>query len=711
MSSSIVLVLCLKEVKVSSENYPFLSFWNNHSFQASNQQRIVKEIQPRVVCGVGTSAQMDPAHNDENPPTSDVKLIAYHPSAPFNNGEAPLANVEEGDELGPPTPPPPLPPPANFATSLAPPPRPQPKAPSEAGHSEPPSDRPSLNKKRGGGRNLVKDSSRPKPVRGTMHVLSGLYARMVVAVTAVLITTEVLPNTIPLFFFHGYLFTYLLGAGVVCVICIYMSLIVQKCPGADDVDDGSCDGDSILRRPGTVGTEVSAFFRIGALVFGLGTLVAIGLEIATLFSLEKPCIEDKLNFVQPVIYALFTFMQMHFLSLNSQKAVQCLGWCRPLVLMHLCATNLAVWLRLLIVEGTRTLLDASHVQINVTEQFPPAGFNVTMHSVDSDGRHSAYVSPNCVWLEQDQAMEGVLSLRQCYQNTTIGQIWDKAQPFITPFIIQFCLMGAAVTYVLWDGHGDKKRRRSAKANSWSPRHHDVEVVHKGGSKVDCKGSSKGLFLGLLVLAVGIVVLILFFVLTNNPNLREETLFLMVVVHASLLGVSLLGSLLASCRTGSMCTDPGPKTGERLHNLLQTVGVIAVYLHGACSIVVGSMNWRNTRHLAILVDGGAMLLQSVAQSQLFHKILQKNCSGSRCSHGSARPGRQVVTFLAFVNLVLWVTESFTDHNHVSSQLQLQFFGHVPWQLMSRAVLPLVMFYRFESAVFLMETWKFGYGAYV
>lgn len=103
---------------------------------------------------------MDPAHNDENPPTSDVKLLAYHPSAPYNNAEAPLADVEEGDELGPPTPPPPLPPPANFATSMAPPPRPQPKAPSEAGHSEPPSDRPSLNKKRDAGRNLVKDSSR-----------------------------------------------------------------------------------------------------------------------------------------------------------------------------------------------------------------------------------------------------------------------------------------------------------------------------------------------------------------------------------------------------------------------------------------------------------------------------------------------------------------------------------------------------------------------
>lgn len=68
-------------------------------------------------------------------------------------------------------------------------------------------------------------------------------------------------------------------------------------------------------------------------------------------------------------------------------------------------------------------------------------------------------------------------------------------------------------------------------------------------------------------------------------------------------------------------------------------------------------------------------------------------------------------MAFVNLVLWVTESFTDQNHVSSQLQLQFFGLVPWQLLSKIVLPLVMFYRFESSVFLMETWKFGYSTYV
>lgn len=316
------------------------------------------------------------------------------------------------------------------------------------------------------------------------------------------------------------------------------------------------------------------------------------------------------------------------------------------------------------------------------------------------------MSPNCIWLEHDEKIEDILSLRQCYHNTTIGIIWNKAQPFIVPFIVQYCLIGAAVNYILWESFSNY-RRRFRRGNSWSPRGHDSEslrMVSQHARKVDCKGSSKGFFLGLLVLAVGIVVLILFFVLTNNQNLKEETLFIMITVHCAILGLSFLAILLGICRVSCMCTDYSRRLD--LHVVLQNIGVFAVYVHGTCSLVVGATDIMNPRYLAVFVDGGLMILQSLAQSVLFHKVGQKCCS-SKCKHEGSRPGRQVVTFLAFTNLVLWVTESFTDHNHVSSQLQLQFFGLIPWGLISRVMLPLVMFYRFHSSVYLMETWKSGY----
>ncbi|XP_054708597.1 proton channel OtopLc-like [Uloborus diversus] len=638
-------------------------------------------------------------------PHNNVKLLAYQKS-PVKEG-APLATVEEP----PPTPPPPLPPPP---LSLSPPPRPTETHPltntiPEDGSHDDPSENATLNTRCTDDTSLVKDSSRPKPVRGTTHLLSSLYAKLLVAATAVLVTTEILPNSVPLFFYHGYLFTFLIGVAILCILCIYMSLILQKCPGLDELEELDQDNpetESVLRRKAYPIPEISIFFRVGALVFGLGTLIAIGLEIATLFTMEKPCV-DKLNFVQPIILALFTFMQMHFLSLNSQKAIQNLGWCRHIVLMHLMATNIAVWLRLIVWETAKSWLDDSHANLNASDRFPPEGFNMSAHAVYSDGRHEVYVSPNCIWLEHEDKMEDILSLRQCYQNTTIGIIWDKAQPFIIPFIVQYCLVGASVNYILWESFSNCRRRITRRANSWSPKREGLEirvVTEKHSRKVDCKGSSKGLFLGLLVLAVGIVVLILFFVLTNNQNLKEETLFIMITVHCAILGLSLLGILLGLCRVGCMCTDYSRR--QNLHRVLQNIGVFAVYIHGTCSLVVGSTHLLNPRYLVVFIDGGLMIIQSLAQSILFHKVGQKCCS-AKCKHESSRPGRQIVTFLAFTNIVLWITESFTDHNHVSSQLQLQFFGLIPWGLISRLLLPVVMFYRFHSSVFMMEAWKSGY----
>lgn len=73
-----------------------------------------------------------------------------------------------------------------------------------------------------------------------------------------------------------------------------------------------------------------------------------------------------------------------------QKAIRNLGWCRHLVLMHLMATNIAVWLRLLVWETARSWLDVTHTSLNASERFPPEGYNTTAHALFSDGRHEVY---------------------------------------------------------------------------------------------------------------------------------------------------------------------------------------------------------------------------------------------------------------------------------------------------------------------------------
>ena len=52
-------------------------------------------------------------------------------------------------------------------------------------------------------------------------------------------------------------------------------------------------------------------------MFGLGTLIFTGLEIAMHATLETKCV-DNLLMAHPILQALFTFLQMHFLFVNSQ---------------------------------------------------------------------------------------------------------------------------------------------------------------------------------------------------------------------------------------------------------------------------------------------------------------------------------------------------------------------------------------------------------
>jgi hypothetical protein len=63
--------------------------------------------------------------------------------------------------------------------------------------------------------------------------------------------------------------------------------------------------------------------------FGLGTLVFNGLEMAMHSMMEGACLNDVV-FVHPVLHGLFTFLQMHFLFVNSQVST---GSCNMLGLI------------------------------------------------------------------------------------------------------------------------------------------------------------------------------------------------------------------------------------------------------------------------------------------------------------------------------------------------------------------------------------------
>ncbi|GLV20118.1 Otopetrin-like a [Carabus blaptoides fortunei] len=65
----------------------------------------------------------------------------------------------------------------------------------------------------------------------------------------------------------------------------------------------------------------SFFLRVGAIAFGLGTMIYNGLEFGSFFEVPSTssCYQI-LRGVNPVLQMIFTFMQMYFIFMNSRTA-------------------------------------------------------------------------------------------------------------------------------------------------------------------------------------------------------------------------------------------------------------------------------------------------------------------------------------------------------------------------------------------------------
>lgn len=79
-----------------------------------------------------------------------------------------------------------------------------------------------------------------------------------------------------------------------------------------------------------------------------------------------------------------------------QRVAKSLGCLRHLVLMHLVATNVAVWLKLLLWETSSEWLRQNHVEQAGQTIWPPKGFNFTTHIIDDKGEHKVFCKCACI---------------------------------------------------------------------------------------------------------------------------------------------------------------------------------------------------------------------------------------------------------------------------------------------------------------------------
>ena len=149
---------------------------------------------------------------------------------------------------------------------------------------------------------------------------------------------------------------------------------------------------------------------------------------------------------------------------------------------------------------------------------------------------------------------------------------------------------------------------------------------------------------------------------------------------------------------------------KLDNLLSSITVFGSYIYAIFGILSSMTNidpfgTLDLPSVLVFIQCSLLLVQVSFQSMIISEASRRVCTTR--AQQQAKPGRQIITFMLFANITLWVLDTFMTHRDITQGVQTQFFGLLAWGIISRISLPLLIFYRFHSCVVLVEIWKNTY----
>lgn len=540
--------------------------------------------------------------------------------------------------------------------------------------------------------------------------ISALYAIMLIVMCLVFVSTEVITEKVPMDFFERkgfYTYLYLGSILFMCYIFFYVLRVKVKGQKKDDAEQVQLDefirkmttatGVSVREvagRPGDNGdvrhlaiqpdgqssedgemvlklmtsenekSHGSMMLRIGAIAFGLGTLIYTGLELVHFFEINPECENYYiLKGINPVLHMLFTFMQMYFLFMHARMNIQKNKIIGKFGLMHMLATNCCIWIRTLVRESVREIVESEEFAKSASEK-TKLHFSVETGNKTEGG--------DCEGLD------------------ILGDTIENSSVYLFPFIIEYSMIGAHIVYNMWKnvgrrpnfivvGDGEPKKERQYQRMDWS-------------------SSAIGLFLGLFALVTLTVTLILYFALVNQEKFHLIAVLLINVndtIINTLMAIAIILGFFQVRKLDFVQT-------ENEHDVLLIISAFGIFLYASYTIIAGYLSVASLEPVALVITNGIVELVQVNLQLLFIADLkQKKVSEELQEY---KPGRQIVTFLILCNLGLWITYNFEIQKVNATPDQLQFFGFFPWVIIQRITLPLCVFFRFHSTVVFAELWK-------
>lgn len=251
----------------------------------------------------------------------------------------------------------------------------------------------------------IVEGRKPKNAKTSLFIVTSLvYAMLLIVVCVAYVISDVTTHRLPVIYYEGF-FTYLYGASILFLLYVFCFLLQEssccngkpkppkekkpkkekkskKATDAEAGKDGKDGKEGAAAKEGTAkaakeeakGKGASAkassyqestpdpeaalsprfkrkttqdpahgsfFLRVGAIAFGLGTMIYTGLEFGSFFEIPftSPC-HQILRGVNPLLQMIFTFMQMYFIFMNARLNIHRFKVLARFGLMHIVATNI-----------------------------------------------------------------------------------------------------------------------------------------------------------------------------------------------------------------------------------------------------------------------------------------------------------------------------------------------------------------------------------
>ncbi|XP_076175749.1 proton channel OtopLc isoform X4 [Ptiloglossa arizonensis] len=552
---------------------------------------------------------------------------------------------------------------------------------------------------------------------------SALYGKLLVVMGIAFPMAEVISTYIPPSFYEGF-YLYLYFGSMIFLVYTYATLVRDSRPKSRRSNaccftkkrKDVCDLDSSRSSSGAGGDSDAAdavyphmgavipaqhygsfYLRMGAVAFGIGSMIYSGLEFGQYFELERntKCHNIMLA-LTPATRMAFIFIQMYFIFLNNEqmkvyrhRVVARFG------LMHMIGTNLSVWLNVLVQETKHEILtfyNPENGSLRISHRLGPKGnLHLGGQSHYHHGEHPRL----------PRGLKGPHHMFECRRTNIMGSLVQDASPFLFPCTIEYSLICAAILYVMWKNISKAAfsppktplgSRHHAHAYRRSPHHYSV----------DCAGAHKGLFVGILILVLTIISLILFFVLISRPELVSFAVTEVNVCELTLYGMSTMATLIGMFQMRRLRYD-GSRNLE-LDNILLVAAQTGTFIYSTFTII-GAQFTLAKHTVLVLVTALASVVQTTLQTIFILDASRRTVATAKQIR--RKPGREIVTFLLVTNLAMWAINTLEKSRAESHPVQLNFYGLWAWTIITHVSMPLAIFYRFHSTVCLCEVWKKAY----